>query len=149
MACWHSVIDAAKEKKPFPLPIEAKNLTAGLDWAGNSGKLIANLLFKKEAIGERFTISTGQNLTWGEVADIYSDLTGLKIKWTDEESFISSYPCVETTKEWIYKCDRLYDRSIDCSKVLSVTGLGKNDFLSIRKGIEKELEIFEQRNKKL
>jgi len=28
----------------------AKNLTAALDWAGNSGKLIANLLFKKETL---------------------------------------------------------------------------------------------------
>ena len=143
------ILNSVNSGKPLLMPEFAKNVTAGIDWAGNSGKLIANLLFKKEAIGERFTISSGQNLTWGEVADIYSDLTGLKIEWTDEESFISSYPCVKTTKEWIYKCDRLYDRSIDCSKVLSVTGLGKNDFLSIRKGIEKELEIFEQRNKKL
>ena len=37
MACWHTVIDAAKEQKPLAVPVEAKNLTAGLDWAGNSG----------------------------------------------------------------------------------------------------------------
>lgn len=41
----HEIIDAAKSDKTILLPEAAKNLTAGLDWAGNSGKLIANLLF--------------------------------------------------------------------------------------------------------
>lgn len=65
------VVDKAKTGEIVYVPEFAKNLTAGLDWSGNSGKLIANLLFKKEALGEAFTVSSGQNLTWGEIADIY------------------------------------------------------------------------------
>ena len=139
------ILNSAESGTQLLMPEFAKNVTAGIDWAGNSGKLIANLLFKKDAIGERFTISSGQNLTWGEVADIYSDLTGVKIKWTDEESFKASYPCVETTKKWIYICDRKFDRFIDNSKVLSVTGLKKEDFLPIKQGIETELKILSER----
>ena len=131
MACWHSVIDAAKEKKTFPLPIEAKNLTAGLDWAGNSGKIIANLLFKECAIGEAYTISSAQNLTWGQVADIYTELLGVKIEWVPAD-----YP--ENAWRWYY--DRAYDRKIDNSKVLKATGLKPSDFKSIREGVRIELE---------
>ena len=64
------IVDAKREGRKIVLPLAAKNLTAGLDWAGNSGKLIANLLFKEETIGQAYTVSSAQNLTWGEVADI-------------------------------------------------------------------------------
>lgn len=131
MACWHSVIDAAKEQKAFPLPVEAKNLTAGLDWGGNSGKIIANLLFKECAIGEAYTISSAQNLTWGQVADIYTELLGVKIEWVPAD-----YP--KTAWRWYY--DRAYDRKIDNSKVLKATGLKPSDFKSIREGLRIELE---------
>lgn len=65
------IIDAARS---------GKNLTAGLDWAGNSGKLIANLLFKTECFGEAYTVSSSQNLTWCAIADIYTRLTGVKFR---------------------------------------------------------------------
>ena len=46
------VFEAIRLGKPLLLPSFAKGLGAGIDWSGNSGKLIANLLFKNEAIGE-------------------------------------------------------------------------------------------------
>ena len=76
------IVDAAKSGKTLKLPNEAKHLTAGLDWAGNSGKLIAHILFKKECIGEAYTISSAQNLKWSEVADIYTELLGVKFEWS-------------------------------------------------------------------
>lgn len=127
----HTVIDAAKEQKPVCLPLEAKNLTAGLDWAGNSGKLIANLLFKKDTIGEAYTISTAQNLTWNQVADIYTDLLNVKFEWVS-----ANFP----ENDWGWRYDRAYDRKIDNSKVLEATGLTSADFKSIKEGIQIELE---------
>lgn len=135
------ILNHVRSEEPLLMPEFSKNITAGVDWAGNSGKLIANLLFKKDAFGECFTVSSGQNLTWGEVAEIYSDLTGVKILWTDEKSFKESYPCLETYKKNLYIYDRLFDRNIDNSKILRVTGLQKEDFLPIRLGIENELEV--------
>ncbi|MBQ9803009.1 MAG: hypothetical protein IJW51_08090 [Clostridia bacterium] len=124
----------------LPLPTFAKELTAGIDWAGNSGKIIANLLFKKEALGEAYTVSSGQNLTWGEVASIYSRLMGFDVEWCDEARFVKSYPCLENKKKWLYLYDRKYDRLIDNSKVLAATGLGADDFLSVADGLKIELE---------
>ena len=130
------------------LPKYAKSLTAGIDWAGNSGKLIANLLFKKEAIGEAYTISSGQNLTWGRIAEIYSKRLGLEIEWCDEERFIKGYPCVMENKKWIYLYDRKFDRLIDNSKALNATGLSASDFVSIDEGLRIELERKAAKNEK-
>jgi nucleoside-diphosphate-sugar epimerase len=130
----HEIIDAARSGKTVILPEAAKNLTAGLDWAGNSGKLIANLLFKKECLGEAYTVSSGQNLTWGEVADIYTRLTGVNFRWTDTEEYVSTG---HGGNGLFY--DRLYDRAVDNTKILKTTGLKKEDFTSIEEGIEIEL----------
>jgi len=131
MVSRHDVLDAVKENKAVKMPIEAKNLTAGLDWAGNSGKLIANLLFKKECIGEAYTISSAQNLTVSQVADLYTEILGVTFQWEPADF-------VETDYRWKY--DRLFDRKIDNTKVLKATGLTSADFKSITEGILIELK---------
>lgn len=133
------VLELTKAGKEILLPKEAKNLTAGLDWAGNSGKLIANLLLKEKAFGEAFTVSSAQNLTWEEVADIYTELSSAKFNWVDTERYIEEYPCLKK-EPWILKFDRLFDRRIDNSKILKATGLKKELFTSVRDGIKYELD---------
>lgn len=125
------------EKTPLLLPEKAKNLTAGVDWAGNSGKLIANLLFKENAFGECFTVTSSQNLTWGEVADIYTELCGLKIKWVSVEEYMQANGIEKMP--WILKYDRFFDRRTDNTKILKVTGLTKDSFTSVKDGIKIEL----------
>lgn len=134
----HEVLDRTRRGETILLPQAAKTLTAGLDWAGNSGKLIANLLFQEKAFGEAFTISSAQNLTWGEVADIYTKLIGAKFKWVGTEEYVESRNWQGTP--WILKYDRLFDREIDNHKVLDATGLKKSDFTSIAEGIEIEIK---------
>lgn len=128
------IIDAARSGKTVILPEAAKNLTAGLDWAGNSGKLIANLLFKKECFEETYTVSSSQNLTWCEVADIYTRLTGVKFRWTETEEYVNT-----GHGGYILIYDRLYNRTVDNTKILKATGLNKDDFTSIEEGIKIEL----------
>lgn len=134
-----NVVGRIKDGEVIVLPEVTKNLTAALDWAGNSGKLIAHLLNNEKAYGEAFTVSSAQNLTWSEVADIYTELLGAKFKWVGTDEY------VKTRNEWektpyILKYDRMFDRKIDNSKILAVTGLIKDDFASIKKGLEKELK---------
>ena len=129
------IVNAKREGRKIQLPLSAKNLTAGLDWAGNSGKLIANLLFKEETIGQAYTISTAQNLTWGEIANIYTEILGVEIEWTPEEFSSDDYRAL-----FRWKYDRAYDRSINNAKVLAATGLTPADFKSIREGILIELK---------
>ena len=126
------------------LPKLAKDLGAGIDWAGNSGKLIANLLFKKETFGEAYTISSAQNLTWGRIAEIYKEVFGIEVEWVDEDAFIEAYPGVATDHQWAYKYDRRFDRSIDNTKVLRATGLTSADFTDIAEGLRIERTLFEE-----
>lgn len=132
------VIDRTKNNEIITLPEVSRNLTAGLDWAGNSGKLIANLLFKESALGEAYTVSSAQNLTWGEVANIYTELLGAKFKWVSTEEFVIENPYLRVCP-WILKYDRFFDRQIDNKKILSATGLKKDNFASIKDGIITEL----------
>lgn len=137
----HDLLTKIKNGETIPLPMDAKNLVAGLDWAGNSGKLIANLLFKEECFGEPYTVSSGQNLTWGEVAKIYTELMGAKIEWVSLEEYLKA------TNNYNYYAllyDRLFDRQIDNGKILKATGLNKNDFLSVKEGLKIEIDKIEQ-----
>ena len=129
------------ENKILTMPEFAKNVHAGIDWAGNSGKLIAGLLFKTEAFGNAYTVSSAQNLTWGEVAEIYTEILGIKFEWVDERVFLENNTKLLTyPNKWLYIYDRKYDRIMDNSAILSVTGLSDNDFLPIKEGIKIELE---------
>lgn len=133
------VLEQSAAGHPILLPKVCQSLTAGLDWAGNSGKLIAHLLLKEKAYGEAFTVSTAQNLTWGEIADIYTELVGAKFEWVDTETYRNADARLRAN-DWILKYDRLFDRQIDNRKILRATGLTENDFVSIREGIRQELE---------
>lgn len=138
-----TVLEFAKRGEKILLPKAAKNLVAGLDWAGNSGKLIANVLLCDNTKGEAYTVSSAQNLTWGEIADIYTRLTGAKFEWIDTADF-SEHQHGTRELPWILKYDRLYSRKIDNSKILEATGLKKEDFVSIEDGIKIELEAIKK-----
>lgn len=135
----HDVISCAKSGTALELPAGARHLTAGLDWAGNTGKLIANLLFKEHTMGQAYTVSSAPNLTWEEVADIYSDILNLKIKWIDDQSYAKKYHKADNM--WILIYDRFFDRRIDNSKILAATGLGNKDFSSVKDGVKAELKL--------
>ena len=136
------VIKFAECGKEMLMPSIVKDYRAGIDWSGNSGKLIANLLFKSDAIGEAFTVYSGHGLTWGEVAEEYSNLTGVKIRWCSEEEYVRNTPRI-TIQPWAWKYDRRFNRDIDCSKIMRVTGLSKGDFASVEEGIRRELKKIE------
>lgn len=134
----NAIVDHARSQTPMLMPSAARDVTAGLDWAGNSGKLIANLLFKPHAIGQAYTISSAQNLTWGEIADIYTKLLGVQFQWVDTDAYFDHYQTSQNGR-WTLLYDRLYDRKIDNSKVLRDTALPPEAFLSIEEGLRIEL----------
>ncbi|MBQ4087114.1 MAG: NAD-dependent epimerase/dehydratase family protein [Clostridia bacterium] len=139
MYSGQEITDALEKGTPLYLPNGARKLTAGWDWAGNSGKLIANLLFRETAKGEAFTISSAQNLTWEQVAELYQKVIGIDILWVEEDVYFSHAPNAEDAHwQWRYVYDRMFDRDIDNSKILAVTGLRKEDFRSVEEGLRLE-----------
>lgn len=136
------ILEAAENHEPLLLPETLKNYNAGLDWAGNSGKLIANLFLEPKAYGEAFTVYSGHNATWGDAARAYEELTGVETRWVSEAEYERTLPLdTNTNIRNMWFRDRIYNRKIDASKVLSVTGLTQKDFKSIREGIQTELDV--------
>jgi hypothetical protein len=43
---------------------------------------------------------------------------------------------------WRYVYDRCFDRAIDNTKVLKATGLCKNDFSTVKEGLQREIDIY-------
>ena len=70
----------------------------------------------------------------------------VKFKWVSTEEFIKENPYLQSSP-WILKYDRLLERAIDNSKILNVTGLKRDDFVSIRDGIKIELNRILKENK--
>lgn len=136
----HDVLGYAERGEAMPLPRTVRDYGAGIDWAGNSGKLIANLLFRPETYGQTYTVSSGHGLTWGEVAEIYSELTGVTVDWCDEERFVSTSEKIRRNP-WIWKYDRVFSRDIDASAILAATGLSHEELATVREGLEIELAI--------
>ncbi len=124
------------------LPEAARNLCAGLDWAGNSGKLIAHLLFKQEAMGQTYTISSGQNATWEQIAGWYIQLLGTQFYWMDTQEYARLYE--DSADPYRLRYDRLYNRDVDCSKVLAATGLTRADFVPLEEAIGREIAQLSQ-----
>jgi len=133
------ILEYAERGEPLRIPSSSRYLTAGLDWAGNSGKLIAHLLFKPHTFGETYTVSTAQNLTWDQVAAIYHELIGLEVDWCSDEAFYEQHPCYLEKRKWILDCDRRFDRVINNEKILKATGLGASDFKPVAEGLAIEL----------
>lgn len=146
----HKVLRAAQKDETLVMPELAKDFTAGWDWAGNTGKLIAHLLCKKDALGETFTVYSGHGMTWGQAAEVYQKLTGVKIRWDDEQAFLDYHPRVKEVDaaKWAWIYDRRYNRDIDSSKILRVTGLTQEDFVPVEEGLRRELDILAQSEQK-
>ena len=132
------ILEYAASGRELPMPSMVHDYAAGLDWAGNSGKLIANLLFRKDAPGETFTVYSGHGMTWGQAAELYTELTGVTIRWCGEEEFLRHIYSYKKDR-FYWKYDRRYPRDIDCSKIMRATGLTAADFKSVREGLEIEL----------
>ena len=136
------VLQEAQAGTELLLPEMVRNFTAGWDWSGNTGKLIAHLLFKESTIGESYTIYSGHGLTWGEVAGLYTKLIGLKVRWCSEEEYLDYHKVLKEKElmHWAWIYDRRYNRDVDCTKVLQATGLTKKDFTSPEAALRYEIE---------
>jgi len=139
----HVVLEHAQENRELLMPDSVKHLTAGLDWAGNSGKLIANLLFKPETIGQAYTVSSGVNQTWEQIAQTYTKLTGVQIRWCSEAEFVAANPALETKGKFTWNYDRKFNRVVDPTKIINATGLCKTDFATIEEGLRQELLLLD------
>lgn len=132
------VVARTQKGLPIVLPREALSVQATMSWAGDVARLMSRLLFNPAAYLERFTLATAEHRTWGEIADYYRDIIGLKYVAADTEDYLQIMGGANSARYQL-AYDRLFERIVDNSKVLRVTGLKQADFMPLRRGLEKEL----------
>jgi len=132
------VREAAKEGRVLKLPASSRYKTAGVDWAGNTGKLIARLLLNPDTRLKAYTVSSAENLTWNTVAEYYEQLIGLKVEWVEDEAYVREVRTIHG-RDWIFRYDRAFDRAVDNRAVLAAAGVKQEDLLPLREGIALEL----------
>lgn len=133
--------------KTVVLPKEALGVQATMTWAGDVAKMLARLVLNENAYGETYTLSTAEHHTWGEIAEYYAEIGGLKYVTTDLKTFMdfrtgevaeNSLPRIHYRSQVLY--DRMADRVIDNRKILAATGLKQEDFMPLKEGLKMELQ---------
>lgn len=136
------VVRRMLEGKAVVLPEQALSVQATMSWAGDIAKMIAKIILKKEAMGEAFSLTTAEHHTWKEIADIYQRIGGLQYIIADTESYLHimgpDNPNIRRQLLW----DRCYDRIMDNSKILKITGMKQEDLMPLEKGLAMELQAF-------
>lgn len=120
-----------------PLPEEMLSKQATMTWGFDVATMIAGLTGKPQALGEAFTVATSEHKSWKEIIEIYQRrLPELQVIPCDLRAF-------EKARGGIYQIryDRMFNRVVDNSKVLKVTGLSQSDLAPIEK-LEDELKVF-------
>ena len=131
------IIDRMRNGKTVYLPEGAMDKDAVMTWAGDVAKMIARLLFNDKAYGETFTVSTSEYNTWRQVAEFYSEIGGLKYEVVDTETYLEMLGNGKNARFQLFY-DRMFNRRVDNSKILEVTGLKQSDFVPLKKGLETE-----------
>ena len=135
----NSVARALMGKKVV-LPIQAKDKPATLSWGGDVAKMIARILFKDEAKREAYNVCSAEHRTWGEIAEYYHELVGLKAVWVDKEDYLKILsPEGRINVRWQLEYARLFRRITDNSKVLALTGLKQEDMMPMYDGLKLEI----------
>ena len=114
-----------------PMPEGMISKQATMSCGGDVAEMIARLVGNPAALGEAFTVSGSDHMTWGEVAEAYrSVLPSLAIAPCGLDEF-------ERARGGVYQIryDRMFDRVVDNSKVLAVTGMDADGLSSMREGL--------------
>ena len=127
--------------KSVLLPEQARNIQGTMSWAGDVATMISRLLFNEKAFGETFSVCTADHHSWGEIADYSKEICGLDAIWIDKEDYI---PILDPEphnywSRWQLEYDRMFDRIMDNSKILKVTGMSQKDLMPLYQGLEREI----------
>lgn len=125
--------------KTLILPEEAMPVQGTMTWAGDVAKMIARLILNPKAFSECFTVSTAEHHSWKEIADVYTQLFGLKYITVDMETFLNIIAPNDKHARWQLMYDRMFDRIIDNRKILNFTGMKQSQLMTLKNGLKMEL----------
>lgn len=136
------LLPRTRQGKTVLLPEAARNVESTMSWAGDVAKMIARLLFNDRNKCEIFTVSTAEHQPWDQVASYYRELIGTRCQYIPTEDYIAlfgdSYQATLGAR-WQLCYDRLFDRVIDNTKILTATGLKQSELMPLYEGLKREL----------
>lgn len=120
---------------PVPVPSTMLSKQATMTWGGDVARMIALLIGNSRALGEAFTVSTSEHMPWFGIAEAYRTVVpNLEVRDCDMARFERVHGAI-----WQIRYDRMYDRVVDNTKVLDVTGLRQDELTGIRDGLSSQL----------
>ena len=136
------VVRRMLEGKPVVLPAQALDVQATMSWAGDVAKMIARILLNKQAFGQTYSVCTAEHHTWGEIAEMYRRIGGLNYVAADTDTYLNILGPnnLNVRQQLLY--DRCYDRIMDNSKILQLTGMKQSELMPLEKGLALELNAF-------
>lgn len=135
------LIHRIRHGKTVIVPEEAMNKQTSMTWSGDSAKMVASLLCNEKAFGERYTISTGEHHSWREVCSYYEEIAGMKYITVDTETYVKLMggdKNINVRQQLTY--DRLFNREVDNSKILAISGLKQEELMPLKEGLRREYE---------
>ena len=118
----------------IPLPPEMLGKQTTMTWGGDVALMISRLLGNEAAVGEDFNACTSRHQLWSDVADAYRSVVSLKTTAVSLGEFEGAFG-----SPWQCRYDRMYDRVMNNSKVLSATGLSESELTAAAEGLPEEL----------
>lgn len=136
------VVRRMLEGKKLLLPEPAKKVRATMSWAGDVAKMISRILLNKNTFLEAYSVCTAEHNSWEEVAEMYKRIGGLSYTWCDTDTFLEVIACgnIHAKQQLVY--DRYFDRIMDNTKILNVTGMKQSELMPLEKGLALELGAF-------
>lgn len=139
----NKIMWCVREGVPALLSAPARDIPASLTWGGDVADMIRGLMFKSEALGEDYNVTSSESRTWGEIAEYYADLFGLKYEWVDENTYQrfrdpAFDPETSFAAIWQMKYARMFNRVYDNTKILAATGLKQENITSLYEGLKHE-----------
>ncbi len=139
------IMTHAHSGEPVLLDEAARNIPASLTWASDVADMLMGLVGKEEALCNDYNVTSSKCNTWEEIAGFYNEIFGLKYEWVDGvtyQKFRDSKfdPEKSLGAIWQMKYARLCTRVYDNSKILNITGLKEENFLSLYEGLMREKE---------
>ena len=134
------VVSRMLRGKTVVLPESAMKKQATMSWAGDVAKMLSSIILNPEAFRQTYNVSTSEHMTWKEVAKIYQEFGNLKYITVDDETFLDIVAEGATYAKQQLLYDRCFDRIVDNSKILSISGMNQEDLMPLKEGLRRELE---------
>lgn len=139
---FNLVVRSMLEGTTLLLPKEALNVQATMSWAGDVAKMISRIVLNDKAMGETYSLCTAEHNTWGEVAEMYKRIGGLKYLAVDKETYLNVLFNGSIGSRWQLEYDRLFDRIMDNTKILDLCGMKQSELMPLEEGLKYEFSHF-------